>query len=82
MTFLPYGGITVQIHAYGHYYSGLKGNIARLTLADANEPRDWIIYNTSNTNGAGGYGYLGQFVLKNGMIIYTECASRCANIYL
>ena len=35
---------TVQFHANEHYHLGLKGNIARSTLADANEHRDWRIY--------------------------------------
>ena len=35
---------TVQFHVSEHYHLGLKGNIARSTLADANEHRDWRIY--------------------------------------
>jgi len=35
---------TVQFHANEHYHLGLRGNIARSTLANANESRDWRIY--------------------------------------
>ena len=35
---------TVKFHENEHYHLGLKGNIARSTLADANEHRDWRIY--------------------------------------
>ena len=35
---------TVQFHANEHYHFGLRGNIARSTLANANENRDWRIY--------------------------------------
>jgi len=35
---------TVQFHANEHYHLGLRGNIARSTLANANENRDWRIY--------------------------------------
>ena len=35
---------TVKFHANEHYHLGLKGNIARSTLANANEYRDWRIY--------------------------------------
>lgn len=35
---------TVQFHAKEHYHLGLRGNIARSTLANANENRDWRIY--------------------------------------
>lgn len=35
---------TVKFHANEHYHLGLKGNIARSTLANANESRDWRIY--------------------------------------
>ena len=35
---------TVKFHANEHYHLGLRGNIARSTLANANESRDWRIY--------------------------------------
>ena len=35
---------TVKFHANEHYHMGLRGNIARSTLANANENRDWRIY--------------------------------------
>ncbi len=35
---------TVKFHANEHYHLGLRGNIARSTLANANENRDWRIY--------------------------------------
>lgn len=35
---------TVKFHANEHYHLGLNGNIARSTLANANENRDWRIY--------------------------------------
>ena len=35
---------TVKFHTNEHYHLGLRGNIARSTLADANEKRDWRIY--------------------------------------
>ena len=35
---------TVKFHANEHYHLGLRGNIARSTLANANECRDWRIY--------------------------------------
>lgn len=35
---------TVQFHANEHYHLGLRGNVARSTLAKANETRDWRIY--------------------------------------
>ena len=35
---------TVQFHANEHYHLGLRGNVARSTLAKANEKRDWRIY--------------------------------------
>ena len=35
---------TVKFHANEHYHLGLRGNIARSTLANASEKRDWRIY--------------------------------------
>jgi len=35
---------TIQFHSNEHYHLGLRGNIARSTLANANESRDWRIY--------------------------------------
>lgn len=35
---------TIKFHANEHYHLGLRGNVARSTLADANETRDWRIY--------------------------------------
>lgn len=35
---------TVKFHSKEHYHLNLRGNIARSTLADANETRDWRIY--------------------------------------
>ena len=35
---------TVKFHANEHYHLGLRGNIARSTLANANERRDWRIF--------------------------------------
>lgn len=35
---------TVRFHSNEHYHLGLRGNIARSTLANANENRDWRIY--------------------------------------
>jgi putative transposase len=35
---------TIKFHANEHYHLGLRGNIARSTLANANENRDWRIY--------------------------------------
>ena len=34
----------VKFHANEHYHLGLRGNIARSTLANASEKRDWRIY--------------------------------------
>ena len=34
----------VKFHSNEHYHLGLKGNIAKSTLANANEKRDWRIY--------------------------------------
>lgn len=34
----------VKFHSNEHYHLGLKGNIAKSTLANANEKRDWQIY--------------------------------------
>ena len=34
----------VKFHSNEHYHLGLKGNIARSTLANANEKRNWKIY--------------------------------------
>ena len=35
---------TVKFHANEHYHLGLRGNVARSTLSNANENRDWRIY--------------------------------------
>ena len=35
---------TVKFHANEHYHLGLRGNVARSTLANANERRDWRIF--------------------------------------
>ena len=35
---------TVKFHSNEHYHLGLRGNIARSTLANANENRNWRIY--------------------------------------
>ena len=34
----------VKFHSNEHYHLGLRGNIAKSTLANANEKRDWRIY--------------------------------------